>query len=177
MISSMREFLAYFDGVQKRARRDVAALPAAAESWRPPAGEGEKAWDIRQLVAHMAGGRLYFAHAYRDEGWVYDPWPTPLTDRASWLAALDQSAATFRSLLAETPDDWLRRKIDAIDTPGLQLSGWRLLLMMVEHDVHHRSQIDTYAGLNGWDVPQIFDRRAEEVLAQRDAQLRRHAAP
>lgn len=176
MISSMCEFLAYFDGVHKRALRDCGALPVAAENWQPPSGEGENAWDIRQLVAHIAGGRLYFARAYRDEGWIYEPWPAPLPDRASWLAALDESAAQFRGLLAGTPDEWLRRKIDAIDTPGLQLSGWRLLLMMVEHEVHHRSQIDTYAGLNGWDVPQIYGRRAEDILAQRDDQIARHVA-
>ena len=36
-----------------------------------------------------------------------------------------------------------------IDTDG-ELSGWRVLLLMMEHDIHHRSQIDTYAGINGW---------------------------
>jgi uncharacterized damage-inducible protein DinB len=175
MISSTGEFLAYFDGVHKRALRDIAALPPAAESWRPPGGQGEGGWDIRQLVAHIAAGRLYFARAYRDEGWIYDAWDGPLANRADWIAALEQSAVRFHALLDGTPDDWLRRKIEAIDTPGLQLSGWRFLLMMVEHEVHHRSQIDTYAGLNGWDVPQIYGRSAEEVLAQRDEQLRRHA--
>ena len=40
-----------------------------------------------------------------------------------------------------------------IDSDGA-LSGWRILMMMLEHDIHHRSQIDTYAGINGWDVPQ-----------------------
>jgi hypothetical protein len=36
-------------------------------------------------------------------------------------------------------------------------------MMMLEHDVHHRSQIDTYAGLEQWPVQQIFGRTAEEV--------------
>jgi uncharacterized damage-inducible protein DinB len=38
-------------------------------------------------------------------------------------------------------------------------------MMMLEHDVHHRSQIDTYAGLNGWEVPQIYGRAAEQIGA------------
>ena len=38
------------------------------------------------------------------------------------------------------------------------LPGWRVLLMMMEHDIHHRSQIDTYAGTQGWPVPDIFGR-------------------
>jgi uncharacterized damage-inducible protein DinB len=36
--------------------------------------------------------------------------------------------------------------------------------MMAEHEVHHRSQIMTYAGLNRWPVAQIFDRTYEEVV-------------
>jgi hypothetical protein len=36
-----------------------------------------------------------------------------------------------------------------IDTPGATLSGWRVLMMMIEHEAHHRSQIDAYAGLEG----------------------------
>jgi uncharacterized damage-inducible protein DinB len=35
--------------------------------------------------------------------------------------------------------------------------------MMVEHDIHHRSQVDTYAGLNGWQVPDIYGRSAETI--------------
>ena len=49
-----------------------------------------------------------------------------------------------------------------IDSGGA-LSGWRVLMMMMEHDIHHRSQIDTYAGLNGWDVPDIYGRSAETI--------------
>ena len=58
-----------------------------------------------------------------------------------------------------------------VDTPGT-LPGWRLLMMMLEHEVHHRSQIDTYAGLQGWPVPQIFERTFESISA---LQLEQHA--
>jgi len=44
---------------------------------------------------------------------------------------------------------------------------------MVEHEVHHRSQIDTYAGLEGWPVPDIFGRSAEDIAAR---QLEQRAA-
>jgi uncharacterized damage-inducible protein DinB len=60
-----------------------------------------------------------------------------------------------------------------IDTPGT-LHGWRLLMMMLEHEVHHRSQIDTYAGLQGWSVPHIFERSAETIASLQPAQRARH---
>jgi uncharacterized damage-inducible protein DinB len=60
-----------------------------------------------------------------------------------------------------------------IDSSG-SLPGWRLLLMMMEHDIHHRSQIDTYAGLNGWDVPDIYNRSAEAIGKLQDEQRAKH---
>jgi uncharacterized damage-inducible protein DinB len=172
VITSIAAFLRYFDAVHRRALRDVAALPPAADGWAPPHGEGENAWSINQIVGHMAGSRLYFASAYRGEGWISPPAPDVST-RDRWLPALQASADEFHRLLAGTPDAWLNRKIRMIDTEG-ELSGWRALLMMVEHEVHHRSQIDTYAGMNGWPVPQIFGRTAEAVGLQREAQQARY---
>ncbi len=169
MITSIADFLRYFQAVNRRAVRDIAALPAEADGWRPSGGEGENAWSINTLVAHMAGSRLYFASAYRGEGWIM-PALSDGTGRERWVPLLEESAGEFARLLESTPDEWLRRKVAMIDTQG-RLSGWRVLMMMVEHDIHHRSQIDTYAGLNGWEVPQIYGRTAEQI-GQRQADQR-----
>ena len=162
MFRSTDAFLRYFEGVNKRAMRDIAALPPEASGWRPATGEGEKAWSINQLVGHMCGSRLYFASAYSGNGWISPP-PPNVSSREKWVPALQASFEEFREKLSATPDDWLERRVDTIDTPGLTLPGWRLLLMMMEHDIHHRSQIDTYAGINGWDVPDIYNRSAETI--------------
>jgi uncharacterized damage-inducible protein DinB len=162
VITSISDFLRYFDAVHRRAVRDVAALPPEADGWRPATGHGEGAWSINQLVGHMAGSRLYFLSAYRGEGWISPPAPDVAT-RDRWLPALEASFAAFRAGLEGTPEAWLQRKVEMIDTPGAGLSGWRLLMMMTEHDIHHRSQIDSYAGLNGWDVPDIYGRSAERI--------------
>lgn len=168
MITSIDAFLRYFDAVHRRAMRDVSALPPEADGWAPPAGEGEAGWSINVLVGHMAGSRLYFASAYRGEGWISPP-PPDVRRRDQWLPALDASAAQLRDALAGTPDDWLQRKVRMIDSDGA-LSGWRVLMMMLEHDIHHRSQIDTYAGLNGWPVPDIYGRSAETIGSLQDAE-------
>jgi uncharacterized damage-inducible protein DinB len=172
MITSIDAFLRYFDAVHRRALRDVGALPPAADGWKPETGEGEKAWSINGIVGHMASSRLYFAGAYRGEGWILPP-PRDVSVRASWLPALEESATAFHSLLDGTPDEWLTRRVPLIDTDGA-ISGWRVLMMMVEHEVHHRSQLDTYAGMNGWDVPQIYGRSAEQVGEQQAAQRALH---
>ena len=172
MLTSIDEFLRYFGGVHRRALRDVAALPPEADGWRPSQGEGEKAWTINGIVGHMATARLYFASAYRGEGWV-SPEQADVSTRQRWLPVLEESAAQLWSLLAETPDAWLRRKVEMIDSGGA-MSGWRVLLLMTEHDIHHRSQIDTYAGINGWDPPDIYGRAAETIARLQEQQRRKY---
>jgi uncharacterized damage-inducible protein DinB len=174
MITDIASYLRFFDSVQRRTARDVAALPPAAAAWRPAAGSGEAAWGIGQIVSHIGISRLYFASAYRGEGWI---WATPNVDpadQATWLPWLDRSAERYAALLGDTPNDWLTRRVDTLDTPGATLSGWRILMMMLEHEVHHRSQIDAYAGQEGWPVPDIFNRSAESIDALQGAQRARH---
>jgi len=173
MITDIDDFLRYFDAVHRRAMRDVGALPPEAVRWTPPARAGEGGWDIAQIVTHMAGSRLYFARAYRGEGWIAD-WAPPVTaSQSSWLPALEASAQEFRRRLAGTPREWLTRRVPLIDTDGT-ISGWRVLMMMLEHEVHHRSQIDTYAGLEGWPVPDIYGRSAESIGALQGQQRAKH---
>jgi uncharacterized damage-inducible protein DinB len=173
MITDIASYLAFFDAVQRRTLRDVAALPPEAAGWRSSAGVGEGAWRIGQIVGHIGGSRLYFASAYSGEGWINPRQTLDTADQAAWLPYLQETAAGFRERLSGTPDDWLRRKVAMIDTPG-SLSGWRILMMMLEHEVHHRSQVDTYAGLEGWPVPDIFGRSAEAIAARQQEQRARH---
>jgi uncharacterized damage-inducible protein DinB len=172
MFISIFAFLRYFDGANRRAMRDIAALPPEADGWTPSTGDGEKAWSINKLVGHMCGSRLYFASAYRGEGWI-SPQPPEVSRRELWVPALEASAAAFRAAVQETPPEFLERKVAMIDSDG-SLPGWRLLMMMLEHDIHHRSQIDTYAGMNGWDVPQIYNRSAETIGALQETERAKH---
>jgi uncharacterized damage-inducible protein DinB len=176
VIADTEAFLRWFQGVNRRAMRDVAILPPEASAWRPPGGDGENAWTIGQIVGHMASSRLYFASAYRGEGWIANIWPAEMSDQAAWVPALEESGARLVAMLSGTPPEWLSRKLEPADggESEIRVSGWRALMMMAEHDVHHRSQIDTIAGLNGWEVAQIFGRTAEQVAAQQAEQRRLH---
>ena len=171
MFTEIDAYLRYFDSAHRRTVRDIRALGEGAEAYRPETGEGESAWGITDIVRHMAGSRLYFSRAYRGEGWVFDGPLRAVNSREDWVPVLEESAEEFRKRLEGTPREWLERKVQMIDTDGA-LAGWRILMMCLEHEVHHRSQIDTYAGLQGWDVPHIYGRSAEQVGLERERQLR-----
>jgi uncharacterized damage-inducible protein DinB len=179
MITDIGSYLRFFDSVRRRTERDVTALPPAAAAWRPrvatqPDGAGEAGWSIGQIVSHICGGRPYFASAYRGEGWILsEPNDVDPADQRTWVPALQKSAERYAASLRDTPAEWLTRRIEMIDSAGA-LSGWRILMMMLEHEVHHRSQIDTYAGLEGWPVPDIFERSAETIRELQPAQHARY---
>ena len=173
MITDVRSFLRYFEGVHGRTVRDVSSLPEEAESWVPPASSDEEAsWGVPRIVGHIAEARRFFAGAFLDRGWVWEAWPDALERREAWVPALERSRDDFTASLADVPDDLLLRRVPMLDEPDRRLAAWRTLMMMVEHEVHHRSQLATYAGQNGWPVHQIFGRTNEWVVSQREAQLR-----
>lgn len=161
MVGSVAGFLSHFRGLNRRAVRDFGGLGQEAETWRPSSGDGEDAWDVGQIVAHIAMSRLFFAGAYAELRWHAGPWPGPTRTRADWVAALDDSAERVHGLLERTPDEWLARPVEMLD--GRPVEGWRVLLLMLEHEVHHRSQVQTYAGLLGWGTRHIFGRSAEDA--------------
>jgi len=173
MIASVEEFLRWFEGVHRRTLRDVSILPPEAESWRPATGDGENAWGIPQLVRHTAEARVYFASAFAGDGWVWDPWPGEVVGSETWTRALEESMVGLRERIGSVPDERLGEKTDLIGGAEFRVSAWRILMMMAEHEVHHRAQISAYAGLNGWPVAQTFDKTNEWVIAQRETELRR----
>src|SRR5688572_19861949 len=81
MITDIASYLRFFDSVRRRTARDVAALPPAAAAWRPPAAGGESGWGIGQIVGHIGASRLYFASAYRNEGWIWTPADVDIDDQ------------------------------------------------------------------------------------------------
>ncbi|HEV8144460.1 MAG TPA: DinB family protein [Methylomirabilota bacterium] len=46
------------------------------------------------------------------------------------------------------------------------MSAWRFLMAMVEHEVHHRSQLDSWLALAGTEAPQLYGYRMEEVVVK-----------
>jgi len=135
------------------AQNSPATKPSAEV--KTPLREG---WSLQSSSKVEAKGEVISTTAYAPTGWSRVTVPTTVV----------------AALVKETPADWLTRRIEMIDTPGQSLAGWRLLMMMLEHEVHHRSQIDTYAGLQGWPVPDIFGRSAESIDALQDAQRAKH---
>ena len=66
--------------------------------------------------------------------------------------------------LAAVPDAKLQEHV--ADFAGGTVRVWRLLMAMVEHEVHHRGQLNSRLSAAGVGAPQIFGYTMEAVIAR-----------
>jgi uncharacterized damage-inducible protein DinB len=165
---SVSEFIKYWGGFRGRTRRTLATFPEHAGPWRP----GEGAFCVADLTRHIGRAERDFfvarvcgvrarvalgpeAALGRGEG----------TDLNAALAELDtlheESCAMLADLEKREGPEALQRRVT---TPvGAEISAWKLLRAMCEHEAHHRGQLSLYLRMLGLHPPPIFGYKAEAV--------------
>lgn len=158
VITSMSAFVHYFEGIRERTLRFIESIPAGEIDFTPHAGK----FTLGDLIRHIGSTERMFVEVVLDGRWLY-PGHGPLlgASKAEAVAYLETVHAEVRHRLAEAPADALTRKRPTPD--GHEVSAWRLLMLMAEHEVHHRAQISQYLVDLGLQPPQIFGRRVEEM--------------
>lgn len=160
MISDAGLFADYFSGVRRRTLAAARALPEDAVDWSPKVGE----FTAGDILRHLASAQQMYWRAFQGEGWRYPGHHRALApDKPSALALLEDRQRELDVLLRDTPSQALRMRHP--DLAGRPFSAWRLLLMMVEHEVHHRSQLDCYLSLLGVTPPHLFGVGVEDLPA------------
>jgi uncharacterized damage-inducible protein DinB len=46
---------------------------------------------------------------------------------------------------------------------GIEITTWKWMRAMIEHEIHHRAQIYTYLGILGITTPPLYGLTSEEV--------------
>jgi uncharacterized damage-inducible protein DinB len=160
MIATVPGFADYFDGVRRRTRDFFGAIPAARIDWAPRTGE----YSCGDIVRHVAAAEAMFVGAAVEGRWHY-----PGHDRAlaptleAALAHLDAGHAAAGARLRELGDGALDETRPPLEPGARPVRTWRLLLAMVEHEVHHRSQLASYLTWMGLEAPDIFGLGVEDV--------------
>lgn len=145
-ILDLMGFLQYFERVYERTLEVAQAMPPEMHSWRPRAGEMTTAEVIRHIgstevmnVRRLVEGTLRYDGHGEELGAPLD-YLSRCHERArSWLEALDP--ARLSATLAGATGD---------------IEARRVLLGMVEHEVHHRSQLCSYLSAFGLTPPPLF---------------------
>jgi uncharacterized damage-inducible protein DinB len=160
MIASGPGFADYFDGVRRRTRAFFDAIPADRVDWAPKSGE----YTCGDIVRHVAATEAMFVGAVVDGRWHYPGHARPVAPTlAAALARLDAGHAQAAARLRGLADGVLGETRPALEPDARPVRAWRLLLAMVEHEVHHRSQLASYLTWMGLEAPDIFGLGVEDV--------------
>ena len=151
MLTSVVEFIRYFKRVRARTLHFIEALPAERLDWSPQAGE----YTCGDIARHLAAVERMDVEAALGAGWHYGGHDRALADDLTGMRAyLAQSHTQAMARLGTLPDAELAAR--RADLEGNPVAVWRILMAMVEHEVHHRSQLATYLALMGIRPPQLF---------------------
>ena len=96
-------------------------------------------WTCGEIVRHLTGAERFFVTKVMEDRFSTD---------------LDLGPAE--------PWEITRARLD--ETHASEMA--RFLMAMVEHEVHHRSQLDAWLALAGTEPPQIYGYRMEDVVAR-----------
>jgi uncharacterized damage-inducible protein DinB len=160
MIDSVAEFARYFEGVRRRTWAAVDRIGPDLLDWSPRAGE----MTCGEIVRHVAGAERFFVTKVVEDRFTGDLDPGSALDHATTRARLESVHREQMARLAGLPDAALRTPRRDLD--GGPVKAWRFLMAMVEHEVHHRSQLDCYLAQAGVEPPQIYGWRMEDVMAR-----------
>lgn len=160
MIRSVADFIRYFEGVRRRTWTVVDRLTPALAAWRPRPDE----FNGGAIVRHLAGAERFFVTRVVDDRWTDDLEPGPELDLPATRALLERAHREEMARLATVPD--VRLEATITDLEGHPTRAWRFLMAMVEHEVHHRSQLDCWLAAAGAEPPQLYGYRMEDVVAR-----------
>ncbi len=158
-IRGMADFLDYYERIRDRTRRVVQRIPPERLEWRPAEGR----FSPGDLVRHLAAiERWMFAENVQGKPSRYPGHGPELADgHAAVLAYFEamhrEAMEIFRTLTPER----LGRKCR---TPGgIELTTWKWLRAMVEHEIHHRGQLYLMLGMLGVETPPLYGLTSEQV--------------
>jgi len=158
-IRSVSAFLDYYERIRGRTNSVIECIPDELYDWSPAPGK----FSFADLMRHLAGTERYmFAENVRFRPSRYPGHGKELADGPDKVLEYFKRMHTDAlDLFRELNDDDLEKK--CMTPGGAKIAVWKWLRAMVEHEVHHRGQINLMLGINGVEAPQIFGLTSEEV--------------
>jgi uncharacterized damage-inducible protein DinB len=164
-VQTIEPFLHYFGNVRERTSRVARCIPPEKIDWSYAPGK----FTFGDILRHLAVVERYMwgenvqgrVSAYTNHG----------KDLASTLdevlALMDRLHTESMHIFSRLSPEDLQRKCK---TPAdAEITTWKWLRLMVEHEIHHRGQIYLYLGMLGVPTPPLYGLTSEEVRARSSA--------
>ncbi|HET6837331.1 MAG TPA: DinB family protein [Gemmatimonadales bacterium] len=161
-IRTVTQFLEYWDGFRARTRRVVTCIPPDRLEWAHRAGS----FTLGDLVRHLATIERYmYAETVAGRPSRYGGCGRDLAEGyEAVLAYFDRLDREARDIIGGLSDADLQRKCR---TPaGTEITTWKWLRAMCEHEAHHRGQIYLMLSMLEVPTPPLFGLTSEQVRAR-----------
>jgi uncharacterized damage-inducible protein DinB len=160
MITDIEEFIKSFHGQRRRTQWVVDAVPLEKAHWRPWPGEPSPA----EIICRIAAGHLMYANAIAHDIWEADEYELATSTWDEALLYFQRKTEEALDQLRPLPNSVLKEKRSRPDE-NIPTATWRFLLAMLEHEIHHRSQLNTYLMLMNVRQPNLGGVTIEVVRA------------
>ena len=161
-IRTIDSFLQYFKNVRERTMRVARCVPPAKLDWSYAPGK----FTLGDLLRHIAvAERFMWAENLQGHTSRYTTHGKELADGCDDVMALmEKLHAESMEIFAKLSDEDLQRKCKTPD--GAEITKWKWLRLMAEHEIHHRGQIYLYLGMLGVPTPPLYGLTSEQVRAR-----------
>ncbi len=169
MISDIEEFIKHFHGQRRRTQWIVDVIPPAKANWRPWGDEPSPA----EIIRCIAAGHLMYATAVAHNYWTVDDYEAMALDWEESQEYFQQVTEEALDLLRPLKNSTLREKRRRPDD-NIPVTAWRYLMAMLDHEIHHRSLLNTYLMLLNVRQPKMGGVTIEavrEILNSKNHQL------
>ncbi|MBX2828220.1 MAG: DinB family protein [Flavobacteriaceae bacterium] len=160
--SNIDTFLAYYAKIKGRTRRLFQYIPPEKMEWTYQEGK----FTMGDIIRHLANiERHMYAETVQSNPSLYNGCGTDYAQGYETVIQYydqmyEESVTIFSKL---TPED-LQKKCK---TPaGIEITTWKWLRAMSEHEIHHRGQLYMYLGMLQIATPPIYGLTSEEVIAK-----------
>jgi uncharacterized damage-inducible protein DinB len=162
-IKTIGPFLDYYEKIRQRTLKVIHCISPERMDWTYQEGK----FTFADLIRHIASIERYmYAENAQLKPSRYPGHGKELADGYENVLAYltrthQESMEIFRRLSAED----LQRKCK---TPGeVEITVWKWLRAMVEHEIHHRGQLYMYLSMIGVSAEPIYGLTSEEVYRRR----------
>ena len=161
-IRTIDSFLQYFKNVRERTMRVTRCIPPDKVDWGYAPGK----FTLGDLLRHIAvAERFMWAETLQGHTSRYATHGKELADGYDdVMAFMEKKHAESMEIFAKLSDEELQSKCKTPD--GAEITKWKWLRLMVEHEIHHRGQIYLYLGMLGVPTPPLYGLTSEQVRAR-----------
>ena len=159
-IKDIESFLAYYGSVRGRTLRVIERIPREQIDWT----YRDEKFSFADLIRHLGAAERYmFTENALGRPSAYPGHGRNLADGYDTVFAFFERMHTESVDLLRTlsPAD-LQRK--CVTPAGVEVTVWKWLRAMVEHEIHHRGQVYIYLGMLGVPAPPIYGLTSEQVF-------------